>query len=180
MEEIWRDVYGYEGLYEVSNMGKVRSLHKYQHGRILKQRNAHGYRVVNLYKNGKQKIYLVHIVVMQAFDYRSRERRYSKELVVDHIDGDTANNNLDNLEWCTQKENLLRSIRKGNRGRMCRDINTGVIYKSVAEAARFMGTNTTSIKRVCDGERRAYKKHVFVYVGSKGSYKTRRTDGGKQ
>lgn len=173
MEEIWRDVFEYEGLYEVSNLGRVRSLHKYQQGRILKQWDAHGYRVVRLCKRGLQKAYFIHILVMQSFDYKCRERGYSKKLVVDHLDGDTTNNRLDNLEWCSQKENLLRSIERGNRGRKCEDITTGTFYKSIAEAARSIGVPTTSVKRVCDGERSMCKHHVFRYTDNKGKYKTK-------
>lgn len=164
MEE-WKDVYGYEGLYEVSNLGRVRSKHKNYENLIIKQGYNHGYKTVGLSRNGERKVCFVHVLVMQAFDYRERQRGYNKNLVIDHIDFDRSNNRLENLQWLTQAENLLRSTSNPHIGRPCMDITTGKYYKSMADAKKDIGAATnTSIKRVCDGERPHYKNHIFRYV----------------
>lgn len=173
MKEEWRDVVDYEGLYEVSNLGRVRSLISNYYGLILAQRDNHGYRTVCLSGKGKKKQHFVHILVMQAFDYRFRERGYNKKLVVDHKDGNKTNNRIDNLEWCTQAENLRRSIEKGNRGRPCIDLTTGETFKSMTEAARSIGANPVHVKEVCDGVRKSVKGHIFKSLGNKGMYKTK-------
>ncbi len=175
MEEIWKDVVGYEGRYEVSNKGNIRSKNKYYFNMPLKKRlNDQGYEIVALSCNGKSRTKMVHVLVLQAFDYRERKVGYDKNLVVDHKDGNRTNNTLDNLEWCTQRENLLRSIRKGNRGRPCVDIETGEVFKSMADAARSIGVKPTKVKLVCDGIRKHIKGHHYKYIGTKGKYKTRR------
>lgn len=163
--EIWKDVYGYEGRYEVSNYGNVRTKNKQNYNKIIHQIDNHGYRVVVLWKNGKKKRKFVHIVVMEAFDFRERKGGYDKNLVVDHIDFNRSNNRLENLQWLTQAENLLRSTSNPHIGRPCIDITTGKKYKSMADARRDIGAPTnTSIKMVCDGERPHYKKHIFRYL----------------
>ena len=173
MEEEWRYVVGYEGYYKVSNLGRVMSFQYKFRGKIIAQREHNGYRTVRLCYKGKSKCYFVHVLVMQAFDYRFRETGYDKNLVIDHKDGNRANNSVDNLEWCTQAENLRRSIEKGNRGRPCIDITTGITYKSMADAARDIGTNPIHVKKVCDGTRKSVKGHVFNYISEKGAYKTK-------
>lgn len=113
-EEIWKDFKGYEGLYQVSNLGRVKSLertfldkigHK-QHikERILKPKtDRNGYLRVGLSNgNGKPKTLSVHRLVCQAF-HKNPENKPS----VNHIDENKVNNTASNLEWCTVKENSL-------------------------------------------------------------------------
>lgn len=117
MKEIWKDIEGYEGLYQISNFGRVKSLPKkngnsYQEERILKPKNNQGYMQVNLYKNKKCKSIVIHRMVAKAFiknEYNKRE--------VNHIDGNKANNRVDNLEWCTPSENQKHAYRIGLKGR---------------------------------------------------------------
>ena len=108
MEEIWKDIEGYEGLYQVSNLGNVKSLrkridkgkcHRYFDEKILKPIETNrGYLRVKLCKNRKIKKTRVHRLVAEAFIKRP-------ELEVNHIDGNKKNNKAENLEWVTQKEN---------------------------------------------------------------------------
>lgn len=113
MEEIWKDVKGYEGLYQVSNLGRVKSLNKKVNtinqygaihkrtikGRNLKQRETHnGYLRVKFIKNKKIQKVRVHRLVAEAFIEKPK-------LEVNHIDGNKKNNNVENLEWVTPKEN---------------------------------------------------------------------------
>lgn len=106
-EEIWRPVKGYEGLYEVSSYGRVRSLDKYDsmnrfyEGRILKLfADRLGYLSVVLYSNSKRKHYLVHRLVAEAFIPNPDNLPQ-----VNHIDENPSNDNVDNLEWCNAKYN---------------------------------------------------------------------------
>lgn len=116
MEEKWLEVPGYEGIYEVSDLGKVRSskdkvtkskLHgdRVWQQRILRQKtDKKGYKRVDLWKKKQNKTYLVHRLVMLAFIGEDKNKPY-----VNHIDGNPSNNYLENLEWCTSQENLLHA-----------------------------------------------------------------------
>ena len=106
MQEIWKDIVGYEGLYQVSNIGRVKSIKR---DKILKEQlNERGYLRVSLSKNGKHKTWRVHRLVMITFiGYVEGKDQ------VNHIDGDKTNNRLDNLEYVTPKENTNRAWKKG-------------------------------------------------------------------
>jgi hypothetical protein len=102
MDEQWRDVEGYEGHYQVSDYGRVKSL-KFGRELILKGSILWGYHVVSLQrKGGKVRGVSVHRLVAFAFLPPDSERPY-----VNHKDGQRANNHVDNLEWCTASENVL-------------------------------------------------------------------------
>lgn len=106
--EIWKDIPNYEGLYQVSNLGRVKSL-QYNHTKkekILSPRiTGNGHLSVALFKNKQRKNYQVHRLVMKTFVGDS-------VLVVNHKDKNKENNKLDNLEYCTQKENVKYSLNK--------------------------------------------------------------------
>ena len=114
--EIWKDVLNYEGLYQVSNLGRVKSLkRKVRHfsgerlvpERILKGGvNDKGYILVNLGKKGTKKVFAVHKLVAIAF---LNHKPCGYKLVVDHIDNNKLNNKLENLQIITQQENVLKS-----------------------------------------------------------------------
>lgn len=115
MEEIWKDIQGYEGLYQVSNLGRVKSLARLDtrgqrvSEKILKLgKHRAGYFRVNLYKNGKMKQYLVHRLVALAFIPNPENKEQ-----VNHIDGNKQNNVIENLEWCTHSENIQHAYRTG-------------------------------------------------------------------
>ena len=105
--EEWRDVAGFEGLYQVSNLGRLRSLDKVDRGKkkwagkILKQRiNARGYMRTCLCKNGEHINVRIHRLVAEAFIPNPDGKEQ-----VNHIDGDKTNNAIGNLEWATCSEN---------------------------------------------------------------------------
>lgn len=107
MTEEWRPIVGYEGLYEVSSYGRVRSLDKYDsmnrfyEGRILKLfADRLGYLRAQLYSNSKRKSFLVHRLVAEAFIPNPDNLPQ-----VNHIDENPSNDNVDNLEWCSAKYN---------------------------------------------------------------------------
>ena len=119
-EEIWRPVVGYEGLYEVSSYGRVRSLDRYvkcdyesyrlHKGKVLSPaKDRYGYLYVVLSCNGKHKTITVHRLVAQAFIPNPDDLP-----IINHKDEDKLNNCVENLEWCTAKYNMnygTRNIR---------------------------------------------------------------------
>lgn len=98
MNEVWKDIKGYEGLYQVSNLGRVKSVKR---NLTLKPCNRNRYLIVLLSKNGIKKAINVHRLVAQAFIPNPDDKR-----TVNHIDGNKQNNCVDNLEWCSQSENV--------------------------------------------------------------------------
>lgn len=104
----WRPVKGYEGLYEVSNLGQVRSFYSGE-AKILKPYvDKDGYLCVHLHKNGKGYAKKVHRLVASAFIPNIGDKPQ-----VNHIDGDKTNNTVDNLEWVTSKENMHHAWETG-------------------------------------------------------------------
>lgn len=111
--EVWQDIKGYEGLYQVSNMGHVRSLDWNHTGKIrnlyLKPHNQ-GYLQVELHKNGTRKMFTVHRLVALHF-----VQGYQEDFVVNHINEIKTDNRAENLEWCSQSENTKYSMIPGKR-----------------------------------------------------------------
>jgi len=117
MKETWKDIPGYEGLYQASNQGRIKSLprewmtgrhkHKIEHGEIILKpsKDKRGYLRVTLQHNGR-KFYLLHRLVLQAFVGESN-------LDCNHRNGIKSDNRLENLEWCTKSENQKHACRIG-------------------------------------------------------------------
>ena len=114
VKEVYRPVKGFEGLYEVSNFGNVRSLKKIigrrvVDARLLKQRiSTQGYLMVSLTRNYKTFNASVHRLIAEAFI----DNPFNKA-TVNHIDGNKLNNDISNLEWATQRENNIHAYRTG-------------------------------------------------------------------
>ena len=104
MEEVWKDIKEYQGVYQVSNTGKVRRLKgspRTKENRILVNKTkSNGYKFVCLSIESLYKYYHVHRLVAEAFIDNPENKKY-----VNHIDCDKSNNNVENLEWVTAKEN---------------------------------------------------------------------------
>lgn len=170
IKEIFRPVVGFEGLYEVSNLGNVANLNFRGARRVLKGSNNKGYKMAHISKDKVSHALLIHRMVAMAFIPNPDNKPH-----VNHIDGSRNNNCVDNLEWCTHKENIQHAWRIGlckprygadhpMFGRevgeefreYCRNkewfnrriINTvtGVVYKSIREAAEVEGLNYTQVR----------------------------------
>ena len=116
---MFKNIKGYEGLYQVSDKGQVLSLEKKRGHRIYPRKiltiitDETGYSKVSLFKNGKTKRCLIHRLVAQAF--LKNNNNYPQ---VNHKDGNKANNTIENLEYCTASENMKHAVKMGlNKGR---------------------------------------------------------------
>lgn len=112
MNEKWYPIKEFEGLYEISNLSNIRSLPRngtINNKKILKQTiDKNGYHTVTLHKNNKTKIFKVHRLMGINFI-----PNYENKSQINHIDGNKSNNLIENLEWCTPKENIRHSCRTG-------------------------------------------------------------------
>ena len=172
MIEIYKDIEGYAGLYQISNHGNVKSLNK-RKGRMLKNTKDHfGYLRVNLYKDFKYKIHKVHRLVAQAFIPNPNNLTE-----INHKDEDKTNNKVDNLEWCTPKYNvnfgtaIQRRVEnrdyKALATKLCKQVlcvETGKIYPSTMEVQRQFGFNNSGVSAVCLGKCKTYKGYHWEYV----------------
>ena len=162
LEEIWKDIEGYEGLYQVSSWGRVKNSRT---GRVLKSgKDMYGYLFVNLYKNGKRTNYKVHRLVAQAFIPNPQNKPQ-----VNHIDEDKENNYVENLEWSTAKENNnhgehnSRVAKANSIPIIC--VETGVEYISATDCAIQMGLYQQNINKVLKGKYKTTGGYTFKYKG---------------
>lgn len=146
MIEEWKDIEGYEGLYQISSLGRVKSLN-YKHTgkeKILEPiKNRYGYLQVNLWKNGKGKTNRVNRLVAESFIPNPEGKPE-----VDHINKIKTDNMVSNLRWVTSIEN-----KNNGQSKKVICVETGVIYTSVMEAQRQTGANNSHIIQCCKGKK---------------------------
>lgn len=147
MIEIFKDIVGFDGDYQISNLGNVKSLKKPNHIILKTGLNKPGYKYVVLTKHGVQTNHMIHRLVALHFLPQSDKN------VVNHIDENKLNNRVDNLEWCTQKENLHHGTGLQRMGLAHgKPVTNGIqIFKSAAEAERITGVKRSNINRVLHG-----------------------------
>ena len=165
MKEIWKDIKDYEGHYQVSNLSRVKSI-KFGKERILKPvTDRHGYSIVGLWKNNKQKTYKVHRLVAEAFipnPYNLPQ--------VNHKDENPLNNNVNNLEWCNSKYNcnfgtrIERISKRRSKTVLQYDLEGNFIreWKSTAECGR-NGFNQAHVAACCQGKLKKHKDSIWRY-----------------
>ena len=190
MSEVWKDIAGYEGYYQISNYGRVRSLDR-QHksvgnnmqncpGKMLKlNKTEKGYLTVNLSKDSKLKVSRVHRLVANAFIINPNNKPN-----IDHIDGNPSNNEVSNLQWCTQKENMNNPIHSerraiANKNRDYSKINKRGKYVvqidasteieiaqfiSAKDASRKTKSDQTGIINCCKGKQLTAGGYKWKYV----------------
>lgn len=165
--EIWKDIEGYKGLYRISSLGQVKSLNYNKTGkeRILKSAVCGGgYLQIELSKNSKRKKYLVHRLTAQAFIPNPENKP-----CIDHIDTNPLNNNVKNLRWCTQKENLNNPLskkkkqgEKNSRAKKVKCLETGEIFDCIKYACEWCGIDGSSIAKQIQGKQKSAGKHPIT------------------
>ena len=179
MEEIWKPVVGYEGLYEVSNLGKVRSVDReivrkgkgkvIFKGKLMKQRlNKQGYWRICLHdKNHYPKYLFVHRLVAFAFVYNPKPEEYT---LINHKDQNPKNNVWHNLEWCDEKYNSKYEDRNERLDKhfekRIKQIKNGVvvkIWKSGSCIQDETGWNRRNIKKCCNKDYGYKTSHGFQW-----------------
>lgn len=166
MKKEWKSIDGYDGLYEVSNTGEVKSLLK---DRLLKPSNTtRGYLEVTLTKNKTHNKFKVHRLVAHAFLINPENKK-----CVNHIDGDKHNNFVSNLEWCSDSENREHAYRRELRKMATQTevemySSDGIFinkFNSMSEASRKTGINVGNISRCCNSSNRTARGYVFKKAG---------------
>ena len=176
--EIWKDIKGYEGRYQVSNMGRVKSLgrttsaknnsEQYRKERFLKPMTSrNGYLQVNLYDSYGKKRFAVHRLVCEVFHENPENKP-----CVNHIDENKTNNTASNLEWCTYQENInhgthnARSAKARSKpvGQYTTDGKLIKVWQSIMEVERQLGFDYRNTSAVARGERKTAYGYVWKYV----------------
>lgn len=180
--EEWRPIKRFENYYMISNTGRVKSIDrigyqknrygttsKYLHkGKILKtQQQKNGYITIDLHFDGNVERFFVHRLVAEAFLRKPYGKNY-----VNHKDNIKNNNCVNNLEWCTQSENIQYAYDNGRkegpnkRKIMQCDMNNNVIkiWDSLADACRELNLYTSNISKVCQGKRTHAGGYKWKYV----------------
>lgn len=160
MNEIWKDIEGFEGLYQVSNLGRVKRV---KTGRVLKGcKYRGGYLMVRLYKNNIRSNKTIQRLVADAFIPNSENKPQ-----VNHIDEDKTNNMVSNLEWMTAKENCNHGTRNERTSIpiIATNIKTGESqeFYGARECGRQLGLDPSSITKVLKGKRKQTGGYTFKY-----------------
>ena len=173
-EEVWRDVKGYEGLYQVSDQGRAKSLErKDRFGRTVKERilkpavTQDGYLKVTLWAGGKPKTLRVHRLVCEAF-YDNPDNKSD----VNHINEDKTDNRACNLEWCTRRENNNHGTHNERSGKtrskpVAQCTKDGELVKtwpSLTEIGKQKGFSQGSISEVANGKRKQAYGFIWKYI----------------
>lgn len=165
-KEVWKSIKGYEGIYEVSNFGNVKSLSRKHHPKesIMTPNNVKGYAQINLVKNHKRKMCYIHRLVANAF---IKNLKNKKE--VNHKDGKKMNNCVENLEWNTSLENARHSkannLNDFNRKKINQKKDGKVVctFESAMAAARSCNGFHANIVAVCRGKRKTASGFSWSY-----------------
>lgn len=178
-KEIWKDVPGFDGMVQASNLGRIKSFYGYEYGRILKQsydNNGYGY-------------YRVHINHRRYYPYRLIAEAFlpnpENKPEINHKDGNKLNNRVDNLEWVTRSENMKhayklglqkpsekqkQAVSKWNKEHRIKTVyqynkegNLLNCFKSQQEAAKALGLSEASISRILNGQRNSKRDYILTY-----------------
>ena len=164
MKEEWRDIAGYEGKYQVSNLGRVKSLNYKRTGKhkILKLlKGSDGYFYIGLCKNGIKKNNLVHRLIAQSFIENPDDFPE-----VNHRDENKQNNKVSNLEWCTHQYNntYLSKHRKISKKVACyKDGKLIKVYDAIIDVKKD-GFNDGQVCQCCKGNRKSHHGFQWKYI----------------
>lgn len=170
MKEIYKDIEGYEGLYQVSNLGNVKSVSRYvlcrdgQHKPVYEKiispgNNGAGYLFVYLWKDNKSKRYYIHQLVAKTFIENSNN--YNK---INHKDFNKKNNTIYNLEWCDDNQNMAHC--SGRKVYVIKEDKKTIIdnFISESEAARTIGKGKGYVRYQCNNGTLIYSDYYNCYV----------------
>lgn len=163
-QEIFKPVPNYEGLYEGSNFGRIKSLPRGKKGKekILKP-TKQTYYIIDLCKGGEIKRFLVHRLIAKTFLENTKNKEH-----VNHIDGNKLNNKLENLEWVTRSENQLHAIQyglrttKGVKNSQCKLTEKQVIeiFNDKRKYSEISNQHNISIPTICDIKKNRSWSHL--------------------
>ena len=166
MEEIWKDIPGYEGIYQASTLGRIKSTKR----NIIMKQGVHrdGYYKIKLSNHGKRKWHQAHRLIALTFIDNPNELK-----CVNHIDENKLNNNISNLEWCTTSYNncygtRLQRVANSNKNKrpiVQYDLKGRLIaeYPSITEASRKTKATRSNISRSCNAKGIKPRKYIFRY-----------------
>ena len=181
MQETWKDIKGYEGLYQVSNLGKIKSLkkevnfysglykevkkRKYKERIINLKKTNRGYTNITLYKNGIRKHFNVHRLVADTFILNPNNLSE-----VNHKDGNKENNSINNLEWVTNMENMQHAIRNNLTRKVHGEEVGGVklTERDVLQICELLKSGTDSLAQI--GKKYNVSKHCIFDIKRKKSW----------
>lgn len=162
-QERWKDVPGYEGLYQISNNGRVRNAKRQRVKKL--SNNGNGYKQTMLSKAGVREYPLVHRLVASAFIPNPDNKPH-----INHKNGIKIDNRVSNLEWCTMSENLFHRYRvlnqSGGRSKPVLCIERGQVYPSAKAAAEALGVSHKGIIRICNNKQETTRNNKlhFIYM----------------
>lgn len=166
MEEIWKEIEGYDGFYQISNFGRVKSF--YNHNNIKERYlklliDKDGYFYVDLNLNGNNKKHKVHRLVASAFIENKNNLPQ-----VNHLDENKQNNHVNNLEWCTAQYNNIYGNRLNKvRKRVSQfDLKNNLVkeWNSAIEIEKTLGFFATGIIRCCKNKSKTCYKYIWKYA----------------
>jgi hypothetical protein len=184
MEEVWKDISEYEGIYQVSNIGNIKSLEREVSNNrfigvtnVLKEKylkpglSSNKYMTVILSDGTKRKTFLLHRLIADSFIENDENKPY-----INHKDGNKLNNNVSNLEWCTASENGKHAhkiglnyigeyakfkIKEANSKKVINE-ETGEVYNSITNAAKSIKMNKSYLAHMLNGKRVNKTNLIFL------------------
>jgi len=182
-KEVWKDIKDYEGIYQVSSLGRIKSLAKkwkrktdtvfiFQQDKIMSTYYlTDNYIKITLTKNSRQIVYMAHRIIAEAFIPNPENKPY-----INHKNGVKTDNRIENLEWCTSAENAQHAYDLGlskppmlnkfggehGAAKVVLDVQTGIFYDSKIEAAKAKGVNNSELSLMLTGKRRNSTSLIYV------------------
>ena len=166
MEEVWKNVVGYDGIYQVSNTGRIKRILKSKERMLIGRLDKDGYKEVILSKKQNKKYCKLHRLVAEAFVPNTNNKPQ-----VNHKDRNKTNNSADNLEWVTGSENTIHSFvtgRKPHKGtravsQFTKDMKLISHWESIGDASRALNVSRNNICSCCRGHLGTAGGYIWKY-----------------